>query len=60
MVDLFVSEKKYDHSKMFGTELSTNLRGKYKDACSGDSGLGEVYIYSIYKSIFVSYSKSDN
>jgi hypothetical protein len=48
MVNLYVSEKKYDHSKMFGTELSTNFRGDYKDTCSGYSSLGEVYIYSIY------------
>ena len=41
-VDLFVSKMKYDHSKMFGTELSTNLMGDYRDACSGDSGLRNV------------------
>ena len=41
-VDLFVSKMKYDHSKMFGTELSTNLMGDYKDACSGDSGAHNI------------------
>ena len=36
-VNLIVSDKKYKHTKMFGTELSTQ-KDEYKDACSGDSG----------------------
>ena len=37
-VNLEVSKKKYEHTKMFGTMLHRNPIGEYKDACSGDSG----------------------
>ena len=36
-VHLKVSTKKYNHYKMFGTEVPT--KGPMKDVCSGDSGL---------------------
>lgn len=38
-VELKVSPKTYGTYKMFGTKLDKNIFGKYKDACSGDSGL---------------------
>jgi len=37
VVQLRVSEKRYKHHKMFGTELS-KFENKYRDPCSGDSG----------------------
>ena len=38
-VKLKVSEKRYKHTKLIGTELSKNKEGEYKDPCSGDSGI---------------------
>ena len=37
-VRLTVSQKRYNHTKLIGTELSKNKEGEYKDPCSGDSG----------------------
>merc|ERR1712179_16850 len=37
-VDLRVSKKKYDHFKMFGTELRKDENGVFEDPCAGDSG----------------------
>ena len=36
-VNLTVSNKRYEHYKMLGTELK-KINGLYQDACSGDSG----------------------
>lgn len=36
-LQLKVSEKRYKHKKMFGTELN-KVQQKYQDPCSGDSG----------------------
>ena len=37
-VDLKVSRMRFRHFKMFGTTLTKNDQGFFKDACSGDSG----------------------
>ena len=37
-VELKVSKKRYNHTKLIGTELSKNKEGQYKDPCQGDSG----------------------
>merc|ERR1712142_1232094 len=37
-VNLTVSDKQYDHRKMFGTKLEKNADGEYMDPCAGDSG----------------------
>ena len=38
-VELTVSSKVYQHTKFFGTELSRNSLGLFKDPCRGDSGM---------------------
>ena len=37
-VDLRVSTKEWNNTKMFLTELNSNSMGEFKDPCSGDSG----------------------
>ena len=37
-VGLRVSDKKYKHFKMFGTETSSNQTWNIKELCEGDSG----------------------
>ena len=48
VVQLRVSEKRYKHHKMFGTELSM-FENEYRDPCSGDSGKGIFGKTKIYK-----------
>ena len=38
-VKLTVSKKRYNHTKLIGTELSKNKGGEYQDPCTGDSGI---------------------
>ena len=48
VVQMRVSEKRYKHYKMIGTELSKYF-GEYRDPCSGDSGIANFWTIKIWE-----------